>query len=350
MISFSSNAFFSFFCYIFFKKIGQPSPSMLPLDLVRECAEAKLAETDPLLLQYGYISGYPAFRESLASFLTEHYKTEVTPEEVFATTGVTGGLSLVASLMLTEGDVVFAEDPTYFLAKRIFDDFKLNVTQIPMEQDGLDLKILEDKLKAGQIPKMLYTIPTAHNPTGRTMSAEKRAKLCELSKEYGFTILADEVYQMLTFPQNTPPPPLCEFDVGGTVLSMGSFSKIFAPSLRLGWIQSKNPELLKVLFDCGQLDSSGGMNPVISAIVHEAIDSKKLHKHLAGVRETLNTRAETLMKALDTHLPEGCTYEVPDGGYFVLVRCPDHIKTAEVLEEAAENHKVMTLITLITLI
>ena len=250
-------------------QIGQPSPSMLPLDLIRECAGTKLAETDPLLLQYGYIPGYPAFRKSLAKFLTSRYACDVTDEEVFATTGVTGGLSLICNLFLNAGDDVFAEDPTYFLAMRIFEDFNLNVTQIPMEQNGLDLDALEDRLKGGHIPKALYTIPTAHNPTGRTLAEEKRGRLCELSEQYGFLVIADEVYHMLTFPDVTPPLPLPEFDKGGKVLSLGSFSKILAPALRMGWVQSKNPELLDVMAQCGQLDSSGGMNPVMSAVVHE---------------------------------------------------------------------------------
>ena len=115
------------------------------------------------------------------------------------------------------------------------------------------------------------------------MSVEKRIRLCELSAKYGFKIIADEVYQMLTFPSVTPPKPLVHFDQVGSVLSMGSFSKIFAPALRMGWIHSKNPDLLDVLFKCGQLDSSGGMNPVMSSVVHQAIDSGKLDKHLSEV-------------------------------------------------------------------
>jgi len=317
---------------------------MLPLDKIRTVANEKLKETDPLLLQYGYISGYPAFREALAGFLTKGYGYEVTPDQVFATTGVTGGMSLICSLLLQRGDLVFAEDPTYFLAKRIFADYGLNVVQIKMDEDGMNMEALEEKLKAGQIPKFLYTIPTAHNPTGRTLSAEKRARLIELSNEYGFKILADEVYQLLTFPHVEAPKPMCYYDTTGTqVLSMGSFSKILAPALRLGWIESKSQEMLGVLKGCGQLDSSGGMNPVISSFVHQAIESGIQEEHVDWTRQTLWNRAEGLMKALDEYLPEGSTYEVPQGGYFVLVRMPENVKAVDVLEEAKANHKVQFL-------
>lgn len=314
-------------------QIGQPSPSMLPLSVIRECVEQKLSEEDPLLLQYGYISGYPAFRQSLSEFLSRSYSMAVTPEQLFATNGVTGGLSLICNLLLRERDEVFCEEPTYFLAKRIFDDFRIKYTQLPMEADGLNLDALEARLKSGHVPKMLYTVPTAHNPTGRTMSAAKRKRLCQLSEQYGFTILADEVYQLLTFPGVTPPKPMCEYDAAGTVISLGSFSKILAPALRVGWLQCKNPDMLDVLFKCGQLDSSGGINPVMSAVVHQAIDNGGLEKHLTSVKAELHERALTLMKALDEELPVGTTYEVPDGGYFVLVRLPDTLNAQDVLDE-----------------
>jgi len=324
-------------------QVGQPAPSMLPLEMIRKCSAEKMAETDPLILQYGYISGYPAFRESLSKFLTKNYERDVSPEKVFATTGVTGGLSLICSLYLTRGDLVFTEEPSYFLALSIFKDYGVNVTQIPMEKDGIDIEALEAKLKAGHVPKFLYTIPTAHNPTGRTMSSEKRQKLVELSETYGFTIVADEVYQLLTFPQVKPPPPMCAFDRGeGNVLSMGSFSKILAPALRLGWIEGPEKHLQK-LFSCGQLDSSGGMNPVISAVVHQAIDSGEQQKHLDWTRNILWERASTLMKALDQHLPDGTTYEVPDGGYFILVRLPEDMKAVDVLEKAKTEFQVQFL-------
>jgi 2-aminoadipate transaminase len=157
---------------------------MLPLEMIRKCSANKMAEEDPLLLQYGYISGYPAFRQSLSNFLSKNYERDVSPDSVFATTGVTGGLSLICSLYLGRGDLVFTEEPSYFLALSIFKDYGVNVNQIPMEHDGIDIENLEKRLKQGVIPKFLYTIPTAHNPTGRTMSAEKRQRLVELSEEY----------------------------------------------------------------------------------------------------------------------------------------------------------------------
>lgn len=322
-------------------KVGQPAPAMLPLDKIREAATLKFAETDPMFLQYGVIKGYPKFRKTLADFLTKGYQHDVDPEKLFVTNGVTGGLALICSLFLQSGDLVFMEEPSYFLALSIMKDFKINVRQIRMDEDGLDIDELERLLQRGIVPKMLYTIPTCHNPTGRTLSIEKRKRLVELSVQYGFIIVADEVYQLLSFPHVTPPPPMFTFDTHDTVLALGSFSKILAPALRLGWIQGSH-KLLSKIEGCGQLDSSGGISPVISGIVHAAIASGLQQEHLDTTVQTLWGRADALMKELKTCLPAGASFEVPDGGYFVLVRLPDGMNANELLP-IAQKHKVMFL-------
>ncbi|CEG49093.1 aminotransferase [Plasmopara halstedii] len=322
-------------------KVGQPAPAMLPLDKIREAATIKFAETDPMFLQYGVIKGYPKFRKALAQFLTKGYQHDVDPEKIFVTNGVTGGLALICSLFLQSGDLVFMEEPSYFLALSIMKDFKINVRQIRMDEDGLDIDELERLLKRGIVPKMLYTIPTCHNPTGRTLSIEKRKRLVELSVKYGFIVVADEVYQLLSFPHVTPPPPMFTFDTHDTVLALGSFSKILAPALRLGWIQGSH-KLLSKIEGCGQLDSSGGISPVISGIVHAAVASGLQQQHLDTTVQTLWGRADALMKELKTCLPAGVSFEVPDGGYFVLVRLPEGMNANDLLP-IAQKHKVMFL-------
>lgn len=322
-------------------KVGQPAESLLPLDKIRESAALKFAETDPMFLQYGHIYGYPKFRQTLATFLSKGYNANVDPEKLFITNGVTGGLALICSLFCKAGDLVFMEEPTYFLALSIMKDFKLNIRQIPMEEDGINIVELEKWLERGVIPKMLYTIPTCHNPTGRTLSAAKREKLVQLSVQYRFLIVADEVYQLLSFPHVIPPPPMFTFDQHDTVLALGSFSKILAPALRLGWIQASRSLLSKIALS-GQLDSSGGINPVISGIVHAAIASGKQSEHLQFAVSTLWTRADALLTQLRQSLPPNVTFEVPNGGYFILVRLPDSFDSADLLP-IAQAHKVMFL-------
>eukprot|EP00656_Telonema_subtile_P023563 TRINITY_DN2502_c0_g1_i3.p1 TRINITY_DN2502_c0_g1~~TRINITY_DN2502_c0_g1_i3.p1 ORF type:complete len:260 (-),score=81.29 TRINITY_DN2502_c0_g1_i3:217-996(-) len=211
-----------------------------------------------------------------------------------------------------------------------------------MDGDGMKMDALEKILSENDV-KMIYTVPTAHNPTGRTLTVERRQQLVELSHKYNDAlVVADEVYQLLTFPHVEAPPPMFSFDKYDTVLALGSFSKILAPSLRCGWMQGSK-KLLDVFMNCGQLDSSGGLTPVISGIVHQAIELGLQDEYLDGLGATLWGRAEGLMNALTEHLPEGCTFEVPQGGYFVLVRLPEDCLAAEVNKLGMEKHKVQFL-------
>ena len=325
-------------------RVGQPSPNgMLPLDLVRKASAAKFAETDPEYLQYGNIYGFPRFREVLSTFLTKRYGFPVPVDTLMATNGNSGALALLLSLYTKSGDLVFAEEPTYFIAKSIIQqDFKLRLEQIPQDKDGLDVDALEKRLEKGDLPKLIYVIPTAHNPSGRTIPTERRKKLVDLCVKYNILCLADEVYQMLTFPHITPPPAMSSFDKNGVVIAMGTFSKILAPGLRVGWIQA-SPERLNFITGCGQLDSSGGLNPVGFGIVEKAIDMGLLDAHIEWVRGELFRRFSALQSGLDKHLPPGVTYEVPQGGYFCVVKLPDEYKAADLLSLAKDKHKVQFL-------
>jgi len=263
----------------------------------------------------------------------------VSPDLLMATNGNSGALALILSLFCKSGDIVFAEEPTYFLAKSIFNDFKLDCRQIAQDQDGLDVDALEKRLQGGEVPVLMYVIPTAHNPSGRTLIPSRRAKLVELSVKYKFLLVADEVYQLLTFPHITPPPPMFTYDEHGTVLCMGSFSKILAPALRVGWLQGSK-ELLKKIADCGQLDSSGGLNPFVYGVCEKAITLGLLDKHVDFARAELHRRYKALSDGLKKHLPEGVTFEEPQGGYFCIVRLPDGYKAADLLPIARNEHKV----------
>eukprot|EP00916_Digyalum_oweni_P022099 GHVL01036676.1.p1 GENE.GHVL01036676.1~~GHVL01036676.1.p1 ORF type:complete len:383 (+),score=70.67 GHVL01036676.1:116-1264(+) len=316
-------------------KVGQPSVEMLPLASIREASLAKFAENDPSFLQYGDIPGYLEMRESLAKFLTSEYEKEVKTEDLFITNGVTGGLSLICSLYCKSGDVVFAEDPTYFLAKRIFADFKLKVVQIPMDEHGVIPDLLEEKIKEHGPPVFFYTIPVGHNPTGRTTSDERRKKLVFFAKKYNFLVVADEVYQLLTFPDAKKLSPMFYYDEE-VAISMGSFSKILAPALRVGWFQAKK-QLIQRIYDCGIFDSSGGINPVTSGIVHKCIDLGIQKKTLDYLRKELHTRALTMMESLKEFLPPGVTFEIPTGGYFILVKLPKDMLSTKLLEICIKN-------------
>ena len=315
--------------------VGQPSKILLPLSKIKSGISEVLNIEDPSLLQYGDIPGYYTFRKDLSNYLTVKYEREVIPESLFVTNGVTGGLSLICSLFAKRNTTIFVEEPTYFLAINIFKDFNLNIRPITIEADGIDTNELEVQLSnlADPSNSLLYTIPTFHNPTSYTMSEMKRRKIGELSDRYNMTVIADEVYQLLYFDEeDKPPAPLYYY--GDNMISLGSFSKILAPSLRLGWIQTSE-KIMKRLVSCGQLDSSGGINPFISAIVHNIISSGELEKNILFVREQLKERCNILCNSL-RKFTKYAKFVQPKGGYFVWANIPD-IDTVEMCEKSIKN-------------
>lgn len=312
--------------------VGNPAPELLPLELLRQAAAHALAQGDTAPLQYGYEAGDVRFREALAGFLTGQYDLKVDPGQLFVSNGVSQALDLVCTLHTQPGDVVFVEEPTYFLALRIFADHRLRVVGLPTDEDGLVSEALEEALTRHR-PALLYTAPTHQNPSGATLPLHRRRRLIELSQEHGFTVLADEVYHCLSYGEH-PPPPLASFVGGGAVLSLGSFSKILAPGLRLGWVQGR-ADRLRPLAQCGLLDSGGGLNPFTAAIVRSALELGLQDQHLARLRQVYAGRLDALDAALRAELAGRLEYRRPAGGFFIWARLADG-RDAEALQEVAQ--------------
>ncbi len=175
--------------------LGDPNPSLFPVDALRRAAEERFKQADTSFLQYGIEQGDGYFRLALAQFLSRNYRLPMQPESIFIMAGISSALDLLCTVFTQAGDTIFVEEPTYFLAPKIFADHKLNIVPIPIDESGLIIEALEEKLTKYK-PKFLYTIPIHHNPTGTTLTEARRARLIELAQQYDFLVLADEVYQM----------------------------------------------------------------------------------------------------------------------------------------------------------
>lgn len=311
--------------------VGQPSPALLPLGLLRQAADLRLGQKDASLLAYGAEAGDGYFRIALSDFLSEHYQFRVDAENLFVTAGASQGLDLICTLFTRPGDTIFVEEPSYFLALRIFADHGLKIVGLPMDADGLVVEVLEEKLQE-RVPAFLYTIPTFHNPASVTLTASRRQRLVELSRRHNLLIVADEVYHLLAY-ADAPPSPLAQSAETGLILSLGSFSKIMAPGLRLGWIQA-TPHLLERLTTCGLLDSGGGLNPFTSALVGKAIEKGLQHQQLATLKSVYARRKVVLRNALRAHLSTAVRFTEPDGGFFIWLEFPEELDTAQMLAEA----------------
>lgn len=312
--------------------IGQPQLETLPHELLRDAAQRTLTGEDNSLLNYGPVRGDGHFRLALAEFLSRGYGISVEPSSLMATGGASQALAMLATTLARPGDVVLVEEPTYFLAHKIFADAGLDVVGVEIGAEGLTPAVLAEAI-ARHKPRLLYTIPIHQNPSGVTLSAAARAEIVELCRQNEVLILADEVYQLLTY-QGSPPPPMASFLDSEAVVSLGSFSKILAPGLRLGWLQAA-PVLLDRVSSLGMLASGGGVNQFTGCLVRSLLESREQDRYLDKLRALYSHRVDLLDRLLRQILGSKVAYHKPEGGYFFWLRLEGEKDAASLLAEAS---------------
>jgi 2-aminoadipate transaminase len=319
--------------------LGQPSPRLLPLAEIGRAAQAQLGSGgDPLVLQYGTLLGDPEFRSSLARWLSDEYQHPVRAEQLMVTAGTSSALAFVSQTFAVPGATVVSEDPTYFLANGVFQSAGLNVRGVPIDEGGLDLDALERLLASGLRPAFVYVIPAFQNPTGACLQPERARALVDLAERHDFSIIADEPYVALHYDAargDARPGTMMAHDQGrGRVLSLGSFSKLLGPGLRLGWAHGE-PKLIERLSMHGALRSGGCFNPVMANIVQHTIDSGFLTAHVEQLRAVFGARASALTAALHEHIPSA-RFTPPRGGYFCWVELDADVDSEALLERATD--------------
>ena len=314
--------------------IGQPSADLLPLELVRNASDAFFAGADPHDLNYGVLQGDERFRESLAGYLTREYGAPAGPDTLIVSGGNSQALDLVSVVLAKPGDTVFVEEPSYFLAFQIFRDHGLNIVGIPLDDEGISIPHLEQALQEHS-PAFLYTIPSYQNPGGQCLPLERRDKLVDLAKEHDFLIVADEVYQLLYY-YDTPPPAFGTMTDSDVVVSLGSFSKILAPAMRLGWIQT-SPALCERILANGFVSSGGSINHISSHIARYAIDLGLLDDHVVQLRHAYRARVEAMDDALQKEFGSLATWLNPRGGYFFWLEFAAGMDMAPLRDKAREH-------------
>lgn len=316
--------------------IGQPGPSLLPIELMRQASDHCLTRGDTHMLNYGPEQGDGPFLEALAAFLEPTYGFPVAPLSLMVTGGASHALDIISTFFTEPGDTVFVEEPTYFLAHRIFRNYGLNIVSIPVDAEGMVMDALNEKAIEYH-PKLVYTIPVYQNPTGITLSPARRQQLLELSHKHDFLILADEVYQLLNY-AGEPPSPLASMSETERVISVGSFSKIWGPGLRLGWIQA-GPKTMDTLVDIQYIYSGGSLNQYTSHVMRSALELGLQQTHLESAKVAYRERIDVLCQSLQTHLGDLITFRKPDGGFFLWMAFPDDFDVAQ-LEASASDHDV----------
>lgn len=314
---------------------GHNDAKNVPVDALIEAATAVLKREGVTLATYGLNSGplgYRPLREFLAGKLKGHAGIECSPDEILITSGSMQGLDLINSLLLAKGDTVLIEQETYGGALTKLNKLGVNVVGIPLDDEGLRLDALEEKLvelkKKGVTPKYIYTIPTVQNPTGAIMGEKRRADLIALAARYGVMIFEDECYSDLIW-SGKRPKSLFAMANGEGVIHIGSFSKSIAPALRVGYIVAKWDILGRIL-GLKQDAGSGALEQMVLA------EFCKLHfaDHVPKLNKVLAAKLQTLREALAEQFGTAAEFGDPEGGIYLWIKLPDEVDTTKLAQAA----------------
>ncbi len=314
---------------------GHNDAKNVPVDALIEAATAVLKREGVTLATYGLNSGplgYRPLREFLAGKLKGHAGIECSPDEILITSGSMQGLDLINSLLLAKGDTVLIEQETYGGALTKLNKLGVNVIGIPLDDEGLRLDALEEKLaelkKKGVTPKYIYTIPTVQNPTGAIMGEKRRADLIALAARYGVMIFEDECYSDLIW-SGKRPKSLFAMANGEGVIHIGSFSKSIAPALRVGYIVAKWDILGRIL-GLKQDAGSGALEQMVLA------EFCKLHfaDHVPKLNKVLAAKLQTLREALAEQFGTAAEFGDPEGGIYLWIKLPDEVDTTKLAQAA----------------
>jgi 2-aminoadipate transaminase len=310
---------------------GAPAAELYPVAALQKGAAAAWAEIGPTELDYGELQGYPPLRRLIADRMAAQ-GFDVDPEQILLTFGSQQGIDISARLMLDPGDPLAAEGPTYIGALQAFDAYEPDYHLYPVDQAGLCVdELIADVARTGRAPKLIYVIPNFQNPSGQTMSEERRAKLVAFAEEIGALIVEDDPYGEFWY--DAPPPPALRIR-SDRVAYLGTFSKTIAPGLRSGWIVVPEGMMGRALM-AKESSEVCGVRPTTRVVYEAARDF--LDEHVAEGRAFYRQRRDSIMSALTDAMPAGVTWSTPGGGFFVWVTLPEGLTASAALPVAAEH-------------
>jgi 2-aminoadipate transaminase len=304
---------------------GIPAPECLPIDELADCAKAAIERDGKAVLSYGPGGGYAPLREWIAS------RHGVDPARVVVTSGSLQGFVFLAEQLVKPGARVLVEAPTYDRPIKILRRLGAEIVGLPMDDEGLQPDALEQALASGDKPAFLYTIATFQNPSGRTLSAERRRRVVELAREHELLVLEDDPYGLVRY-DGAPLPTLFELEGGVNVAYASSFSKTIAPGVRVGYFVLPAELAAKI----EALAVSTYISPpfMTQATVHEFLRRGNFEPNLERVKGLLRVRRDAMLEALEQHLPDGAEWSRPEGGYFVWVDLPGDAPSLAAAEAA----------------
>jgi len=320
---------------------GMPAPDVFPCEEFLEACQRVLRENGPQSLQYGPTAGYRPLREMITRH-TARYGIEVTPDNVLITSGSQQALDLLGKILINRGDRILVESPTYLGALQAWAPYGAEYVTVPMDEYGMQTDALEEALRSG--PKFIYVLPNFHNPTGVTLSLERRHKLIELADRYGVPVVEDDPYGQLRYEGEHIPSVVVldsqarnsnESCYRGNVIYLSTFSKTLAPGIRLAWVIAP-PEVIRKLTQAKQGADlhTASFNQIVA---YEVARGGFLDQHIKLIRKVYSERRDVMLGAMDAYFPPGVDWTHPMGGLFLWGTMPENLDAAEVLKVALEQ-------------
>lgn len=319
---------------------GLPYPASFPSEEIADVLNRLLKESGSTLLQYGPSRGT---KEGMGAVQARMNKLGITADEdeIIITSGAQQAIEMAVKVLVNPGDVVLTENPTFLGALGIFRNAGASVTGIQMDENGIIPESLREITKniiddGGKI-KLLYTIPTFHNPTGMTLIEDRRKEIVLIAKEHDFLIIEDNPYGELWFDENLKEiPSLKSFDTDGRIIYTGSFSKVISPGIRLGWASADKQFIERMDMVKQMLDVCS--SPLIQAAASVLTESGFLDGHIEKLRTVYKTRCRAMLEALEEFMPEGVSWTYPKGGFYIWVTLPENTDAFEMLNRALDNN------------
>ncbi|GAB4029421.1 MAG: PLP-dependent aminotransferase family protein [Elusimicrobiota bacterium] len=322
---------------------GLPAPDHFPYDFVADTVKNIMSKKGRVALQYGPTDGLPELKEEFVKFLKKYEGVDAKPENIIITTASQQALDMVGRLFIDASDPVIVEKPSYMGALQVFRSYGAEFIGVKLEDDGISVEELESKLfwlkSQDEHYKFVYLVPDFQNPSGVTLSEVKRRKVIELSEKYNVAVIEDSPYRQIRF-EGKAPKMLYKIDQEtnrtDNIISLFTFSKTFAPGLRLGIILGhpqiiRKMEILKQSLDL----CSSSLNQLIAA---EFLRSGFFEKHVEVVRKDYKAKKDAMVSCLKKYMPEGVTWTNPEGGLFLWVRLPEEMSADEMFQEAIREN------------
>ena len=308
---------------------GLPSPATFPVEKMREAYDAVLSRAGKVALQYGPSDGYAPLREWIADSLSTA-DCRIVPDQVLMLSGSQQGLDLLGKVLVDEGSKVLVETPSYLGALQAFSVYRPEFVSVATDDDGLVPEALD---AVGQGARLLYSLPNFQNPTGRSMTLQRRVALVEACARLRVPLIEDDPYGALSY-NGEPLPKLLNMNPAGVVY-MGSFSKVLTPGIRLGYAVA--PVALARKMEQAKQATDLHTAQLTQMVVHEVVKDGFLTGHIPTIRKLYAAQCQAMLDALQEFFPAGATWTRPQGGMFIWVTLPAHINSMELLEAAVEQ-------------